>query len=64
MEQVFIVSRMSCGHCERAITQALQSLDPEARVKIDRALQQVSVESTLSRDVLAQTIAAEGYQVH
>ncbi len=64
MEQVFIVSGMSCGHCERAITQALQSLDPEARVKIDRALQQVSVESTLSRDVLAQTIAAEGYQVH
>ncbi len=63
MEQVFTVSGMSCGHCERAITQALQQVDPQAQVHIDRAAQQVRVESTHKRQDLALAIAGEGYQV-
>jgi copper chaperone len=63
MEQVFTVSGMSCGHCERAITQALKQVDPLARVHIDRTAQQVRVESTHTRQDLAQAITAEGYQV-
>ena len=28
---------MTCGHCERAVTQAIQQVDPAATVQIDRA---------------------------
>jgi copper chaperone len=54
---------MSCGHCERAITQALLQIDPQAKVQIDRQRSSVQVDSEQPRDKLAQAIAEEGYQV-
>jgi copper chaperone len=63
MEQVFVVSGMSCGHCERAITQAVQQIDPQAQVQIDRSRQEVRVHSQQARDLLAQAITDEGYSV-
>ncbi|MFM8623754.1 MAG: heavy-metal-associated domain-containing protein [Betaproteobacteria bacterium] len=63
MEQVFIVSGMSCGHCERAITQAVKQVDPQAQVRIDRSLEQVRIQSEQSRTLLAQAITDEGYAV-
>lgn len=63
MEQVFIVSGMSCGHCERAITQAVKQVDPQAQVQIDRSLEQVRIQSEQSRTLLAQAITDEGYAV-
>ena len=33
--QVFNVEGMSCGHCVKAITQAVQAKDPAADVQID-----------------------------
>lgn len=63
MKQVFKVEGMSCGHCEKAITQALQQLDPLAVVKIDRASKQVEVESFRDRTHLANVITEEGYTV-
>jgi hypothetical protein len=38
---------MTCGHCERAVTQAVQQLDAQAKVAIDRAQGKVVVESSL-----------------
>jgi len=63
MEQVFIVSGMSCGHCERAITQAVKQVDPQAQVRIDRSVEQVRIQSEQSRTLLAQAITNEGYAV-
>jgi copper chaperone len=63
MEHLFSVAGMSCGHCERAITKALLQLDPQAQVQIDRAAQEVRVESHQAKDALARAIAAEGYEV-
>lgn len=63
MEQVFTVVGMSCGHCERAVTQSVQRIDPQALVRIDRAAQEVRVNSEQPRQRLAQAIADEGYQV-
>ena len=37
MEQRFQVSGMTCGHCVRAVTQAIEALDPAARVNVDLA---------------------------
>jgi copper chaperone len=63
MNQNFDVQGMTCGHCERAVTQAVRQLDPHAQVKIDRASGKVEVESTQPREALAKAIAEEGYRV-
>jgi copper chaperone len=55
MEHLLTVSGMTCGHCERAITQAL--------LQIDRASSSVRVGSEQPRAKLAQAIAEEGDQV-
>ena len=54
---------MTCGHCVRAVTQAVQSQDPAAEVKVDLAAKQVSVQSQLSAEVIAGLIREEGYTV-
>ncbi len=63
MNQVFTVTGMTCGHCEKAVTRALQQVDPQAQVQIDRTQNRVQVESTHSRKALGQAIAEEGYAV-
>lgn len=60
---VFSVEGMTCGHCVRAVTQAVQNQDPGAQVKVDLATRQVSVESQLSPEVIAGLIREEGYTV-
>jgi copper chaperone len=63
MNQIFTVTGMTCGHCEKAVTRALQQVDPQANVQIDRTQNRVQVESTHSREALSQAIAEEGYAV-
>ena len=63
MNQSFNVQGMSCGHCERAVTQALKQIDPAAEVKIDLASGKVEVQSSQPREALAKAIAEEGYTV-
>ena len=61
--QVFNVEGMSCGHCVKAITQALQAKDPAANVRIDLATKEVGVESVLTADQVIAAISEEGYGV-
>ncbi|MCB2252055.1 cation transporter [Pseudomonas chlororaphis] len=61
--QVFNVEGMSCGHCVRAITQAVQSKDPAASVQVNLGAKEVGVESRLSADEVIGLISDEGYQV-
>ncbi len=63
MNHTFTVTGMTCGHCEKAVTRALQKVDPQAQVAIDRAQNSVQVESNQPRDALAHAIAEEGYAV-
>jgi copper chaperone len=63
MNQIFTVEGMTCGHCEKAVTKALLSLDAQAKVVIDRTHNTVQVDSEKSREALAQAIADEGYRV-
>ena len=63
MNQIFTVTGMTCGHCEKAVTQAVKQLDPQAEVTIDRAASKVAIDSTQPRDLLARAIAEEGYAV-
>jgi copper chaperone len=63
MQHTFTVTGMTCGHCEKAVQQAIRTLDPQAEVVIDRAQNRVQVDSSQSRDALAEVIADEGYRV-
>lgn len=63
MNQIFTVEGMTCGHCEKAVTQALLAVDSQAKITIDRLHNTVQVESEKPRDALAQSIAEEGYRV-
>lgn len=60
--QVFNVQGMSCGHCVKAITQALQAKDPEASVRIDLAAKEVGVDSALTAEQVISVISEEGYE--
>ena len=64
MQQILNVQGMTCGHCERAVTEAVKSVDPKAVVKIDRASGKVEVESDSAREALAKAIVEEGYAVN
>ena len=63
MQQILNVQGMTCGHCERAVADAVKSVDPKALVKIDRASGRVEVESDSAREALATAISEEGYPV-
>jgi len=61
--QVFSVEGMSCGHCVKAVTQAVQSKDPAASVRVDLAAKEVGVESALSAEQVIEAISEEGYTI-
>lgn len=52
---------MTCGHCVRAITQAVTAADPAAKVQVDLATRQVQVETTASRDAVVASLTEAGY---
>lgn len=63
MNQVFDVKGMSCNHCVKAVTQAIQALDPGALVRVDLPTGRVEVHTEQPRDAVARAIADEGYSV-
>jgi copper chaperone len=63
MNQSFQVQGMTCGHCVRAVTEAVKSVDPQAEVKVDLATGKVDVQSQQDRTALAKAVQDEGYQV-
>ena len=63
MEHHFQVQGMTCGHCEQAVRKAIQRLDANAQIQIDRTQNQVDVQSEQPREALAHAIADEGYAV-
>lgn len=57
------VKGMSCGHCVKAVTEAIRQRDPQAQVQVDLPSGRVEVISPLPREQLAAAIAEEGYEV-
>ena len=56
------IPNMSCGHCVRAITQAVVAADPAAKVQADLATRTVQVDTTASRDAVVASLTEAGYQ--
>lgn len=57
----FQVEGMSCSHCVKAVTQAVQALDSHAKVDVDLAAGSVRVESRRTADDIAAAITEAGY---
>ncbi|AKT28549.1 heavy-metal-associated domain-containing protein [Pseudomonas syringae pv. actinidiae] len=60
--QLFTVQGMTCGHCVRAVTEAIKNDDPAAQVQVELASKQVKVQSSLSPEQIIGLIGEEGYQ--
>jgi copper chaperone len=58
-----VVKGMSCGHCVRAVTNAVTAIDPQAQVQVDLPSGQVDVTTLASMDAVKAAIAEEGYEV-
>jgi copper chaperone len=63
MKHEFVVTGMTCEHCEKAVVRAVRQLDRGAEVTASRTANKVEVTSEQSRDALAKAIADEGYVV-
>ena len=57
------VSGMTCGGCINAVTRAVQTQDPQAKVQADLASQTVTLETTLSVAQASQLITDAGFPV-
>lgn len=57
----FEVQDMSCGHCVKAITEAVKELDAQASVNVDLGTRRVEVESSQSAAALQAAITEAGY---
>ncbi|MGI9245586.1 MAG: heavy-metal-associated domain-containing protein [Steroidobacteraceae bacterium] len=57
------VTKMTCNHCVRSVTQAIQSVAPGAKVEVDLARQSVRVDGAADAAAVAHAIEAEDYQV-
>lgn len=58
----FQIPNMTCGHCVRAVTQAVQVADPAATVQADLATHQVQVDTTAGREAVVAQLMQAGYQ--
>ncbi len=57
----FDIPAISCGHCVRAVTEAVHAADPQATVQVDLASHHVTVETTAARDAVVAQLVEAGY---
>ena len=57
------ITGMTCGHCVKAVTRAVQDLDPDAKVAIDLAQGRAEIDSRTAADAVVAAIEEEGYEV-
>ncbi|OCG06679.1 hypothetical protein A9G13_10505 [Gilliamella sp. wkB178] len=58
-----IVDNMSCQHCVKAITKAINDIDPKAKVTVDLAKREVNIENgTISQEAAIAAVNEAGYQ--
>ncbi len=57
----FQIPAMSCGHCVRAITEAVLAVDPAAEVKTDLPTHRVEVQTSAPREAVVKQLVQAGY---
>ncbi|MCW5634438.1 MAG: heavy-metal-associated domain-containing protein [Rubrivivax sp.] len=56
------IPNMTCGHCVRAVTEAVKAADPQATVTIDLPTHQVRIETTAPREAVVAQLVEAGYE--
>ena len=59
----FRVLGMTCGGCARAVTNAVQRIDGNAKVNVDLESKRVSVQSAADPTLFERAIQEAGYEV-
>ena len=62
--QTFDVKGMTCGHCVRAVTEAIKKLDDNADVDINLASGKMMVVSELPAAEIIKAVFSEGYEAY
>jgi copper chaperone len=57
----FDIPNISCGHCVRAVTEAVHAADAQAQVQVDLPTHHVKVHSTATREALVAQLVQAGY---
>ena len=57
----FDITTLSCGHCVRAVTEAVQELDPAAQVEVDLGTKHVRVQTAAERERVVAALVDAGY---
>ncbi len=57
------VEKMSCGHCVRAVTEAVREVDADAAVQVDLGAGAVRVDSAASLERVRAAIVEAGFPV-
>ena len=60
--QIFKVQGMTCEHCVKAVTGAVQAIDAAAQVQVDLAAGEVRVHTSHPVDQVLEAIINEGYK--
>ncbi len=60
----FHIPGMTCGGCLRAVTKALQALDPQAQVEGDLETRRIKVVSDREESLLLAALSKSGYPAH
>ena len=58
----FDLQSMTCGHCVNAVTKAVKSADPDAKVDVDLPSHKVSVETQVDRETVVAALSEAGYR--
>ncbi len=56
-----MVTGMTCGHCEKAVRQAIKDVDANATIEIKRTENLVIVDTAETTETIVAAITAEGY---
>lgn len=58
-----IVDNMSCQHCVKTITKAINDIDPKAKVTVDLAKHEVDIEGgSISQEAAIQAVNEAGFE--
>jgi copper chaperone len=57
----FQIPDMTCGHCVKAVTEAVKAADPAAELKIDLPTHRVQVQTAAPREQVVAKLVEAGY---
>jgi copper chaperone len=57
------VPNIMCSDCASTITEAIHTMEPDAKVDVDVQGKTVTVESAASEETIKQSIVAAGYKI-